>query len=483
MQFAEGLSDRQAAEAVRARTDWKYALNLELADPGFDHSVLSEFRARLVDGAAEQVLLEKMLGRFRERRWLKVRGRQRTDSTHVLGALRMLSRLELAAETMRAALNTLAAVAPGWVREHADPEWFERYSRRIEDYRLPRGKEARKENLKGVGADGVRLLAKVDAPHAPQSLKKLAEVEVLRKIWEQHYEVVDGELRVRNPKEMPEAAHCIESPYEPEARYATKRSMSWVGYKVHLTESCDEDLPNIITGVRTTVATATDVKQLSAIQDGLSESGLLPEQQLVDAAYVCGSNLVSSRGRHRIDLIGPTYEDRQWQAKAEEGFDVANFRIDWERKEVKCPRERKSVRWSETKTARGRKMIHIDFSASDCTPCPSRSSCTRAKNLPRSLTLQPRAEHEAIQFARRRQRTEEFASLYARRAGIEGTFSQGVRSFGLRRARYRGLRKTHLQQVATAAAINVGRIANWLAGVPTAATRCSRFAALVQPSR
>ena len=483
MQFAEGLSDRQAAEAVRARIDWKYALNLELTDPGFDHSVLSEFRARLVDGGAEQVLLEKMLVCFRERRWLKVRGRQRTDSTHVLGALRMLSRLELTAETMRAALNTLAAVAPGWVREHADPEWFERYSRRIEDYRLPKGKEARKEYLKSVGADGVRLLAKIDAPHAPQSLKRLAEVELLRKIWEQQYEVIDGELWVRNPKEVPEAAHCIESPYEPEARYATKRSMSWVGYKVHLTESCNEDLPNLITDVRTTVATATDVKQLSAIQDGLSESGLLPEQQLVDAAYVCGSNLVSSRARHRIDLIGPTYEDRQWQAKAKEGFDIANFRIDWERKEVKCPREHKSVRWSETKTARGRKMIHIDFSPTDCTPCPSRPSCTRAKNLPRSLTLQPRAEHEAIQFARRRQRTEEFATLYARRAGIEGTFSQGVRSFGLRRARYRGLRKTHLQQVATAAAINVGRIANWLGGVPTAATRCSRFVALVQPSR
>ncbi len=137
--------------------------------------------------------------------------------------------------------------------------------------------------------------------------------------------------------------------------------------------------------------------------------------------------------------------------------------------------------WSETKAARGRKMIHIDFSASDCSICPSRPSCTRAKNLPRTLTLQPRAEHEAIQFARRRQRTEEFASLYARPSGIEGTFSQGVRSLGLRRARYRGLRKTHLQQVATAAAINVGRMARWLGGVPKAATRGSRLAALVDP--
>jgi transposase len=154
---------------------------------------------------------------------------------------------------------------------------------------------------------------------------------------------------------------------------------------------------------------------------------------------------------------------------------VANFRIDWEKKAVSCPEGRQSIRWSETKTARGRQMIHIDFAPDDCAGCPSRPSCTRAKNLPRTLTLQPRDEHEAIQFARKRQRTEEFTEIYSQRSGIEGTFSQGVRAFGLRKARYRGLRKTHLQELATAASINVGRITNWLNDVPTAATRRSRF--------
>ncbi len=120
--------------------------------------------------------------------------------------------------------------------------------------------------------------------------------------------------------------------------------MSWGGNKVHLTEACDEELPNLITSVRTTPATATDVKQLYAIQEELYQSGLLPEQQLVDAAYVCGSNLVSSREKHRIDLIGPICEDRQWQARAKEGFDVANFRVSWERKEAGGPQGRKSVR-------------------------------------------------------------------------------------------------------------------------------------------
>jgi transposase len=482
MQFSEGLSDRQAAEAVRARIDWKYALGLRLSDPGFNFSVLSEFRSRLLEGGKERLLLEKLLEGCKERGYLKTRGRQRTDSTHVLGALRVLSKWERTAETLRAALNAVASAAPEWLTEHADLEWFERYGRRIEDQRLPKGKEARTGYLKTVGVDGMRLLERLDAPHTPQLLKELSEVEILRQIWEQYYEMSDGEIRVLDPKEMPEGARRIESLYEVEARYSTKRSMGWVGYKVHLTESCDEGLPHLITDVHTTASTATDVKELSAIQDGLARNGLLPAEQLADSSYVSGSNLVSSHARHKIDLIGPAFKDNTWQAKADEGFDVANFRIDWEKKAVTCPRERQSIRWSETKTARGRSMIHIDFSPDDCSACPSRSSCTRAKDLPRTLTLQPKEEHEAIQFARKRQKTEEFASHYSRRAGIEGTVSQGVRAFGLRQARYRGQKKTHLQELATATAVNVGRIANWLDGVPTAITRRSRFAALAPAS-
>jgi transposase len=481
MQFSEGLSDRQAAEAVRARIDWKYALGLKLTDPGFNFSVLSEFRSRLLEGGRERLLLEKLLEGCKERGYLKVRGRQRTDSTHVLGALRVLSKWERTAETMRAALNALAAADPEWLTEHADPEWFERYGRRVEDQRLPKGKEARTQYLKTVGADGMRLLGQLDAPHTPRVVKKLAEVEMLRQVWEQYYDVSDGQIRVLDPKEMPEGARRIESPYEVEARYSTNRSMGWVGYKVHLTESCDEGPPHLITDIHTTAATATDVKQLTPIQQRLAASGMLLAEQLADSSYVCGSNLVSNHAR-QIDLIGPAFKDNTWQAKADEGFDVANFRIDWDNKTVSCFRERKSIRWSETKTARGRSMIHVDFSVDDCSACPSRSSCTRAKDLPRTLTLQPKEEHQAIQFARRRQRTEEFASLYSQRAGIEGTVSQGVRAFGLRKARYRGLKKTHLQELATATSINVSRITNWLNENPTAATRRSRLVALAQAS-
>lgn len=478
MQFAEGLSDRQASEAVRARIDWKYALGLELTDSGFDFSVLSEFRARLLGGSAEQQLLDALLTACKARGYLRARGRQRTDSTPVLGALRVLNRLERVAETLRAALNAVAAAAPDWLRPVAPPEWFERYGRRIEEYRLPRGNEARREYAALVGADGMQLLEAIDGPAAPPSLRLLPSVEVLRRTWVQQYVTLDGRLQLREPKNMPPASAQLESPYEPEARYGTKRDRHWIGYKVHVSESCDDDRPHLLTHVETTAAPATDVEQLTAVHQGLAERDLRPREHLVDAGYVRGPNLVASRHDHQIDLLGPIYEDHQWQAKAKNGFDVAHFQVDWDAARVTCPRGKASVRWCEMETARGRAMVHIAFSPADCTPCPARALCTRAKTGARSLTLQPRAEHEAIQAARQRQQTAEFAAQYASRAGIEGTLSQGIRAFGLRQARYRGLAKTHLQHVATATAVNLVRLTDWLNQMPRATTRCSRFAAL-----
>jgi transposase len=137
MQFRETRADRQAAEAVRARIDWKYLLGLELTDPGFDVSVLSAFRNRVLAGHQEEILLEKLLEQCCARGLLKARGQQRTDATHVLAAIRVLNRLELAAETFRAALNDLATVAPDWLQAIAPVAWYERDSRRLEDAHLP----------------------------------------------------------------------------------------------------------------------------------------------------------------------------------------------------------------------------------------------------------------------------------------------------------------------------------------------------------
>jgi transposase len=204
----------------------------------------------------------------------------------------------------------------------------------------------------------------------------------------------------------------------------------------------------------------------------------LPAQHLVDAGYVRAQHLVEAREHHQVDVVGPIPADHQWQAKAKTGFDVSRFAVDWDAQVVICPRGCTSVRWTETHTARGRTMTRVEFAAADCTACPVRPQCTRARIPFRSLLLQPRAEHEMIQVARQRQRRAEYATAYAQRAWVEGTLSQGVRAFGLRRARYRGLAKTHLQHVVTAAAINMDRLINWLDEIPRAQTRRSRFAAL-----
>src|SRR2546428_4755047 len=188
MPFRENLADRQAAEAVRARIDWKYLLSLELTDPGFDFSVLSEFRDRLLAGSAEELLLEKVLERCRAMGWLKARGRQRTDSTHVLAAIRVLNRLELVAETLRAALNAVATVAPDWLQALTPLAWYDRYGRRIEDTRLPKDTAEREAYAQMVGADGFHFLDALETPEAPQAARELPILESLRRTWQRHYE-------------------------------------------------------------------------------------------------------------------------------------------------------------------------------------------------------------------------------------------------------------------------------------------------------
>jgi transposase len=183
LQFREDLADRRAAEAVRARIDWKYLLGLELDDPGFDASVLCEFRARLLAGGAEERLLDRLLARCRELGLLKARGRQRSDTTHVLAAVRLLNRLELVGETLRAALNELATVAPDWLRAVAPKAWYERHALRVEDGRLPRSAAEREAYARTVGEDGFALLDRLDEPATPEELRGLPKVLILRQVW------------------------------------------------------------------------------------------------------------------------------------------------------------------------------------------------------------------------------------------------------------------------------------------------------------
>ncbi len=229
VQFIEGLPDRQAAEAVRGRIDLKYALGLELTDPGFDFTSLSDFRQRLIEGGAEQVLLDAMLAVFTEQGWLKPRQCQRTDSTHVLAKVRAINRLMCVGEAMRFALNSLAVVAGAWLLAHSDPEWLDRYGHRIEESRLPQSQEERQAMAELIGRDGSTLLTDLYAAEAPAWLREIPAVEILRRIWIQNYVWVEGQLHWRSNDNLPPGNQFINSPYDPEARYGKKRETRWTG--------------------------------------------------------------------------------------------------------------------------------------------------------------------------------------------------------------------------------------------------------------
>jgi transposase len=464
-------------------------LSLELTDPGFDFSVLSEFRARLVKGGAEELVLEKLLECCRTLGLVKARGQQRTDSTHVVAAVRLMNRLELVGETLRAALNDLAVQAPDWVRTVARTDGYERYQRRCEQGRLPKGQEARASYARTVGEDGFYLLDCLAASPTPAPLREWPSVKTLRVIWSQQYERLPEApspggspacrpVRWKELKELPRAAEQLESPYDLDARYRTKRDTHWLGYMAHYTETCERTKVSLITHVHTTPATVHDSQCTALIQEALGQRQLLPREHIVDAGYIDAELLVSSRQDHQITLVGPPRPQAGWQHKVAGAYSHDQFTVDWERKQVRCPQGKWSLPWRERRDPSRAPWFAAHFRTQDCAACPTRHLCTRSPRQARFFKLLPRAQQEALQTAREIHATAAGQKRYARRAGIEGTISQSVRAFDARRTRYRGLPKTHLQHVMTAVAINVRRIIAWFDKIPKASTRTSHFAAL-----
>ena len=411
-----------------------------MTDPGFDASVLSEFRDRLSAHGAETALFETLLAALKEAGLVKPRSRQRTDSTHVLAAIQVLNRLELVGETLRHALNTLAAVAPDWLQSWVPAEWFARYSRRFEEYRLPDALAARTALAEQLGADGRQLLATIAASEERGWLRQVPAVETLRRVWVQQF-YAEEPVRWRAASDLPPSATVISSPYDPEARYSKKRETSWTGDKAHFTETCDDDMPHIVTDVDTTTATTVDHAVTAAVQARLATRGRAPREHLVDTSYVTADHLVTSQTAHDCTLLGPIHEDDSWQARAGAGFGAAQFAIDWEQERAICPQGRSSRIWKPTRDSAGHDIINIRFDYADCRDCPVRQRCV-SSDRERALAIRPRPLYEALHDARRRQHTAEFREQYHARAGIEGTVSQGVRLGDLRRTRYRGLAKT-----------------------------------------
>jgi len=437
-QFLEHLSDRQAADAVRARIDWKYALGLELTDRGFHFSVLTEFRARLVAGAAEHLLLDRMLECFKARGLVKARGKQRTDSTHVLAAVHDLHLLELVAETLRATLDDLAAVVPDWLRATARPVWFERYGRRVEDYRLPKSQEKREAARGGRAA---ALAGRVGAAAGG----RVAAV-VLRPGDALQHEAADGMVGLQGARDRDLRRGC---------RAPGHARNDGPGDAAGHGEQAD-------------------------IHERLAAKDLLPAEHFVGSAYVDAALLVGSQRDHGVSLEGPVRGMARRRTEAEQACEQRHFGIDWGRERVTCPQGKASVTWRAGLDEAGAPRIQAVFSRTDCGACGVRPLCMPSKDARRSLYFHPRPECEALNAARTRMHDPTWKERCRVRAGIEGTLSQGVRAFGVRRSRTVGLAKTGLQQACTAAAMNASRIVNWLDQKPRAKTRVTRFTALAQ---
>lgn len=460
-QAMENLPDRQAAQMVALRMDWKYALSLAPEDEGFDYSVLSQFRQRLIEQGAQDLVLEPLVAVCREHGWLNGGGKQRTDSTHGLAALRTLSSLESVGEALRAALNGLAELEPGGLQEHIEDDWFDRYVHRFELARFPKGQSQREQLPRQVGCDAQRLLLASEQPETPAAVRALPEVQLLRQIWQQHYDEVDGEIRWRDGPAVSSAQRVV-SPYDPQARAARKRDTNWLGYKSHLTETCDAepDALHLIVHVETTAATTEDQEVLAPLLEQEREQGRAPQEMYVDMGYSSGPLLVhqASLGTR---LIGPVATSSSWQQRQQRGFAPQDFELDWQEQVAKCAQGQHAQSWNESYDKRGKPITVIQFPKATCQACPVRACCTRSPDG-RSLTLAREPVQQALEQRRREQVTPAFQQPYAWRAGVEATISQGVRTQGLRQARYRGQDKVHLQHLRIAAAINVVRIDRWL---------------------
>jgi transposase len=254
--------------------------------------------------------------------------------------------------------------------------------------------------------------------------------------------------------------------------------MAWIGYQVYRTEPCDDDPPHVITHGETTLATTADDKMLETIHAALAEHPLLPHEHLVDCGYTDSEILVGSDQAYGGTIVGPVAADLSWQAREATGLANSAFTINWETHTATCPQGKQSRKWHPDTDVAGQDVVQIRFAKKDCQACALRSACTRAKTEPRTLTVRTQGYHEVLQASRQRQKTVEFQEQDAKRAGIEGTLSQGVRAFDRRRSRYLGLAKTHLQHIRIAAAITLVRVVAWLTDPRPQKRRAAPLAAL-----
>jgi transposase len=449
-QYVEKLPDRQAADMSALRLDWKYALRQELDWAGFHYSDLCNFRKRLLREGQSQVVFEGVVSYLRARGYLKTRGKQRTDATHVLGNVMRLSRLELVWETLRLAVSALVSADAPWTLRWLPASYVESYSQRRMDYRL--STEEVQQQLHQAGQEGYWLLDQV-AAHGEEALRQLPEITLLRRVLDEQFERQDdGRSHARPESDC--TGDVISNPHDPEVRYGSKGRIEWRGYKLQVTETAEETQPvQFITDVAVTSTLETDHRSLAAIQDRLAHRDLAPARQYVDQGYTSGATIEASQ-RRGIDLRGFVPGDTRKPV----GFRLGDFTLDLAAHTATCPAGRSARSFKPVTSGAADVAYRVSF-GSFCRDCPGFGRCTTNRQG-RTLDLSP--YHATIQARRQLAHDPAFHREMHRRSAIEGTLSELVRAQGARRARYRGRSKTLLQACFTAAATNLKRLARTL---------------------
>lgn len=453
-QFWEDLPDRKACEQAVKRIDWKYALRQELTWLGFHFSDLCRFRERLLAHRASEALFEGVLAYLSERGYLRKRGKQRTDSTHVLAQVARLSQVELKWESLRMALTDLLSVHAQWALHTLGADFVRTYSQSRATYRISQA--ALEELDRQLVQAGLELLKAVESANQPE-WRDLPYVRLLYAVFEQQQVCFPAEVWAAwEASSRPTDSGLIQSPHEPEARYGEKRGQGWVGYKTHITESIEPEGRHFITDVLVALAPQHDSLALDRIQQRLIARDVCPGQQYVDQGYMSAEQIVSSAQRG-IDLRGEVQASPSRKAK---GFRLQDFDIDLRQRSARCPAGKVSVRWSEVTTTKG--VAFRAFFGKQCQLCPhfTAQACT---TQPSGRHLDISRYHDTLQTRRTQQQTAAFQQDMHHRAGIEGTISESVRAHDLRHNRYRGIEKTQFQAIFTATAINLKRLMGHLA--------------------
>jgi transposase len=393
LQFLLDLSDRDAAEAVRCRIDFKYALGLDLDDPGFHFSVLGDFRERLLEDGRADRLLDLALARLKEAGLVRERTAQRTDSTHVLAAVRDLTRLELVTEAVRAALEEVARTAGDALEGLVDDEWGRRYGRPV---RLGKNPTRPKTRINDAGADARRLLEHLAARHP--GLLRGPQANALRQVLVQNYYWdCAGRLRWRDDEGdsgLPPSAARIVSPYDPAARYSRRGQVTrWTGYLAHVTETCAEDGTDVITDVATMPATSDDRQALAGIHARPGAPGPAPRR----APGRRRLHLPGAHGAGRARAPGRPHRAAARQphppAPRPGGLRPRGFRAGYDRREVTCPQGQVSKGWHgpyPTSSPGAAPLIVARFTKGQCQPCPARAACTTSGDGKRTVGFPPR---------------------------------------------------------------------------------------------